>query len=205
VRPVEAAREVIGGADVPLTVDANGAYSWPEHEVNLRALDETRLLYLEQPLAPDELLGHVRLTRELRNPICLDETLRDAAAAAQVAELEGPRVWNIKVHRVGGLSEVCRIWRIAQQFGATLWAGTMPESGIGSQAALAAGSLPGFSYPSDLEPSTRWFGAGGDVIQLTMKPDGTMPVPQVSIEAQLDRERFQSCSELIGSWSVPVS
>ncbi|HET6797088.1 MAG TPA: o-succinylbenzoate synthase [Gemmatimonadales bacterium] len=205
VQPVEAAREVIAGTDVPLTVDANGAYSWPEHEANLRALDETSLLYVEQPLAPDELLGHVRLTHELRNPICLDETLRDAGAAAQIVELEGPRVWNIKVHRVGGLSEVCRIWHLAQHFGATLWAGTMPESGIGSQAALAAASLPGFTYPSDLEPSTRWFGAGGDVIPLTMMPDGTMPVPQVSIEGQLDRDRFQSCSELIGSWSVPVS
>jgi O-succinylbenzoate synthase len=204
LEPVKAAREVLSGGDVPLTLDANGAYSWPEHETSLRALDETTLLYFEQPLAPDELVGHVRLARELRNPVCLDETLRDAGAAAQIAELEGPRVWNIKVHRVGGLSEVCRIWHIAQSFGASLWAGTMPESGIGSQAALAAASLPGFVFPSDLEPSARWFGLHGDVIQLTMSQDGSMEVPRVSIEAQLDRNRFDGCSELLGSWPAAV-
>ena len=98
----------------------------------------------------------------------MDETLRDARAARQIAELGGPLVWNVKVHRVGGLSEVCRIVRIARECGAKLWAGTMPESGLGSQAALAAAAMPGFVYPSDLEPSARWFGRNVDVIKLTM-------------------------------------
>jgi o-succinylbenzoate synthase len=198
--PVEAAREVLAGTNVPLTLDANGAYSWPKHEASLRALDQAELLYFEQPLAPEEVLGHVRLSHQLQNPICLDETLRDAGVAADLVELDGPRVWNVKVHRVGGLSEVCRIYRVATEHGAMLWAGTMPESGIGSQAALAAAALPGFVYPSDLEPSVRWFGHEGDVIQLNMGGDGLMPVPQVSIEQQLDLERFHACTELIGSW-----
>jgi len=159
------------------------------------------LLYFEQPLAPEELLGHVRLTRELRTPICVDETLRDASAAAQIVELHGPRVWNVKVHRVGGLSEACRIYRIAQKSGAKLWAGTMPESGIGSQAAVAVAALPGFAYPSDLEPSTRWFGHNGDVIQLPMSDDGLMTVPTTSVGALLNRERFEACSRLLQSFS----
>jgi o-succinylbenzoate synthase len=194
---VRAASEVMAGSGLPLTVDANGAYSWPDHETNLRAIDRAELLYFEQPLAPDELLGHVQLTRELRAPICVDETLRDARAAAQLVELGGPRVWNIKVHRVGGLSEVCRIYRIAQGFGARLWAGTMPESGLGSQSALAAASLPDFAYPSDLEPSTRWFGQESDVIALTMDGEGRMPVPETSIAVLLDQERFQRASHLL--------
>jgi O-succinylbenzoate synthase len=94
-------------------------------------------------------------------------------------------VWNIKVHRVGGLSEVLRIYSIARRYGAILWAGTMPESGIGSQAALAAASLPLFGYPSDLEPSERWFGAGKDTIELEMTGEGMMEVPKVSIKQQL--------------------
>ena len=198
---VEAASDAMAGSGLPLTVDANGAYAWPEHETNLRAIDRTDLLYFEQPLAPGELLGHVRLTRELRTPICVDETLRDASAAAQIVELHGPRVWNVKVHRVGGLSEVCRIYRIAQKSGAKLWAGTMPESGIGSQAAVAVAALPGFAYPSDLEPSTRWFGHNGDVIQLPMSDDGLMTVPTTSVGALLDRERFEACSRLLQSFS----
>jgi O-succinylbenzoate synthase len=139
----------------------------------------------------------VRLGEVLHTPICVDETLRDARAARQLAELHGPRIWNVKVHRVGGLGEVCRVWRIAADYGATLWAGTMPESGIGSQAALAAAALPRFDYPSDLEPSTRWFGRNADVVKLVMGPDGRMAVPDVSIARLLDRDRFRRATTLV--------
>ncbi|HEV8177549.1 MAG TPA: enolase C-terminal domain-like protein, partial [Gemmatimonadales bacterium] len=91
VGPVEAVRQAMAGSGLPLTVDANGGYEWPEHESNLRGLDEAGLLYIEQPLAPDELLGHVRLGHSLRTPVCLDETLHGARAARQVVALDGPK------------------------------------------------------------------------------------------------------------------
>ena len=195
--PVRVAREVLRGTGLPLTVDANGGYRWPEHEPNLRALDDQELLYIEQPLAPGELVGHAELSHTLSTPICLDETLHDASAARQTMALEGPRIWNLKVHRVGGLSEALRIWQVAGEYGAALWAGTMPESGIGSQAALAAAALPRFIYPSDLEPSERWFGPAGDVVELTMGSDGLMPVPGRSIAELLDRRRFDATAERV--------
>ena len=52
-------------------------------------------------------------------------------------------------------------------------------------AALAAASLPLFTYPSDLEPSERWFGPGKDTIELTMNRAGLMQVPQESIAAMV--------------------
>ena len=190
--PVRAARAGLEGSDIPLTVDANGAYDWPRDEAALRALDDAGLLYIEQPLAPDELLGHVQLATTLQTPICLDETLRDARAARQIVTLSGDRtVWNIKVHRIGGLSEMCRVYRVAREAGIKVWAGTMPESGIGSQAPLAAAALPGFVYPSDLEPSARWFGRNGDVIKLAMGRDGRMAVPNQSCGRLLDAARFR--------------
>ncbi len=192
--PVAAAVSVMAGSGVPLTVDANGAYEWPEHEASLRSLDEAGLLYIEQPLPPDELVGHARLSRTLTTPVCLDETLRDARAARQIVDLDGPKVWNLKVHRIGGLTETCRVYRIAREAGVALWAGTMPESGLGSQAAIAAAGLPGFIYPSDVEPSARWFGPGADVVELTMSPEGWMAVPRRSITELLDLERFRAVS-----------
>jgi O-succinylbenzoate synthase len=197
--PVEAARPAMEGSKLPLTVDANGGYEWPEHETNLRGLDQAGLLYIEQPLAPDELVGHATLATDLHTPICLDETLKNATAARQIIELGGPKVWNIKVHRMGGLTEVTRVYAMARHYDAKLWAGTMPESGIGSQAALAAASLPGFVYPSDLEPSTRWFGRNADVIKLAMSNEGRMEVPSSSIDGLLDHDRFRSASRLIVS------
>jgi O-succinylbenzoate synthase len=95
---------------------------------------------------------------------------------------------------MGGLTEVCRVVRIAREAGVRLWAGTMPESGLGSQAALAAAALPGFVYPSDVEPSTRWFPPGTDVIELRMAADGTMEVPRTSIAGRLDETLFRRVS-----------
>jgi len=195
---VRAARVAMANVDLPLTVDANGAYAWPAHEPNLRALDDAGLLYIEQPLAPDELVAHAALSRALRTPLCLDETLKSAAVARQVMDLEGPRVWNIKVHRMGGLAEVCRVHELAAQYRAEPWAGTMPESGIGSQAAIAAAALPLCVYPSDLEPSARWYGRDVDVIKLTMGKDGCMAVPGVSVARLLDQGRFRAASRLLG-------
>ncbi len=196
---VAAARAGMAGTDLPLTVDANGAYEWPRDEAALRALDDAGLLYIEQPLAPDELVGHVRLGQTLRTPLCLDETLRDARAARQIMALGGPKIWNIKVHRVGGLSEVCRIYRLAEEYGAELWAGTMPESGIGSQAVLAVASLPRCVYPSDLEPSARWYGRNSDVIKLAMGKEGRMAVPQQACGRLLDPVRFRVAARLVYS------
>jgi O-succinylbenzoate synthase len=194
VDAVRAARAGMTGHDVPLTVDANGAYAWPDDRDALHALDDAGLLYIEQPLAPDELLGHAALARALSTPICLDETLRGAAVARQVVELGGPLVWNLKVHRMGGLAETLRVYRIAAAAGARLWVGTMPETGIGSQAPLAVASLPRCLYPSDLEPSARWFGRNVDVVKLTMGRDGRMAVPAQPIARLLDVGRFRSAA-----------
>ena len=196
---VGAARAGMAGSDLPLTVDANGAYHWPRDERELRALDDAGLLYIEQPLEPDDLVGHARLGHALRTPVCLDETLKSAGHAEQVVALDGPRVWNIKVHRVGGLTEVCRIYEVAARWGAQLWAGTMPESGIGSQAALAVAALPLCVYPSDLEPSDRWYGRNADVIKLTMGRDGRMSVPGVSARRLLDDGRFRAATHPVGA------
>ena len=198
-RAVAAAREAMAGVDLPLTVDANGAYEWPRHETELHRLDDAGLLYIEQPLAPDELVGHVTLAHALKTPVCLEETLKSASLARQVVALGGPKVWNIKVHRVGGLTEVCRIYQIAAQYGAELWAGTMPESGIGSQAPLAVAALPLCVYPSDLEPSARWYGRNNDVIKLTMGKDGRMAVPDQSAARLLDRGRFEGATRHLAS------
>jgi hypothetical protein len=56
----------------------------------------------------------------------------------------------------------------------------MPETGLGAQTMLALGCHRGFSFPSDLEPSDRWYEAGIDLVELEMAPDGTMAVPDVS-------------------------
>ena len=83
------------------------------------------------------------------------------AAARQLVELDGPQVWNLKVHRVGGLdggvphrtgSRVRRRVALGRDD-----AGVRPRL---PGRARRRERCPGFVYPSDVEPSARWFGPG---------------------------------------------
>jgi O-succinylbenzoate synthase len=181
VEPIRATQDVLSdmGSDIPLTVDANGAYDFERDRSALRRLDELGLLYLEQPLRGDALWDLCTLSDELETPVCLDESLESDTVARQVIEMGGPDVWNVKIQRVGGLEEACRIYARAVRSGIRLWAGTMPETGLGAIAMLALGCHAGFVYPSDLEPSGRWYPPHTDLIELGMSADGTMVVPTV--------------------------
>ncbi len=187
VEAVRAARDVMGGAypEVPLTVDANGAYDLGTHRDALRALDALGLLYVEQPLPGDRWWELAELGRRSATPVCLDETLTSAAVGRQVLAMDGPTVWNVKIQRVGGLAEACRLYALAGEAGVRLWAGTMPETGLGAQATLALACHAGFVYPSDLEPSDRWYVPGADLVPLEMAADGTMPVPAERLRLEL--------------------
>lgn len=179
IKPITEARDVLDrmGVSLPLTVDANGAYDLQAHRGALARLDDTGLLYVEQPLAGDALWEICELARSFRTPLCLDESLTSERVARQVVAMGGPGVWNLKVQRVGGLEQACRIYAVAARAGVRIWGGTMPESGWGAQTMLALACHRGFVYPSDLEPSDRWYEEGTDLVELTMAENGSMRVP----------------------------
>ena len=177
--PVLAARRVLQseGAKVPMWVDANGAYDRAGHKEDLAALDDLGLLFIEQPFPEEALWDATVQNHESPTPVCLDESLVSDDVARQVVEMDGPLIWNLKVQRLGGLEETCRVYARGVAAGAKLWVGTMPETGIGAQAALAVAAHPGCVYPTDLEPSDRWYDPGTDLVNLTMSGSGRMCVP----------------------------
>lgn len=178
VEAVRAVREMAReqGRKIRLWADANGAYSREKDMAALQALDKEGLVLLEQPLAPEDVLGTIKLAHEIVTPVCLDESLADDRAAQLFLESDGPKVWNLKVQRVGGLWESCRIYKRAVEAGVKLWGGTMPETGVGAHAIICLGAFPGFTYPTDVAPSTRWFQAGTDLIEVHMDGQGRVSV-----------------------------
>ena len=163
------------GEQVRIWADANGAYSREDDFEALQALDREHLVMLEQPLPPDDVLGMIRLAHELMTPICLDESLTDDRAGQLFLESDGPRVWNVKVQRVGGLWESVKIYKRAVDGDVRLWAGSMPETGVGLHAVLCLAAFKGFVYPSDAEPSARWYAPGSDLVEWRMD-DGKIGV-----------------------------
>src|SRR5690242_6023139 len=98
VEPVRAVRERFGD-DVLLQVDANTAYTVGQAPL-LAALDPFGLLLIEQPLDEEDVLGHVELARRVRTPICLDESIVSARAAADAIRLGACSIINVKPGRV---------------------------------------------------------------------------------------------------------
>lgn len=199
VAPVRAVRHAARemGQKVRVWADANGAYSREDDFEALQALDQERLVMIEQPLPPEDVLGMLRLGHELETPICLDESLSDDHAARLFVERDGPKVWNIKVQRVGGLWESVKIYKRALESGVRLWAGSMPETGVGLHAVLCLAAFQGFAYPSDAEPSARWYPPGTDLIEWRME-DGRIAVSDAPGLATLRvKDRLEQIGKLV--------
>jgi O-succinylbenzoate synthase len=143
--------------DVLLMADANSAYNLhnPEHVAALRALDQLDLMMIEQPLGDDDIVDHARLQAQLRTPICLDESIHSVDDARKALALQSCRIINIKVSRLGGLSEARRVHDLCLAAGIPVWCGGMHEFGIGRAANVAICSLPGFTIPGDVSGSDK--------------------------------------------------
>jgi hypothetical protein len=60
--------------------------------------------------------------------------------------------------------------------GVPVWMGTMPELGIGSAQALVLAAHPTFRFPTDVEPSERWY--HDDILEPALSlHDGCLCVP----------------------------
>ena len=190
VRYVEAIRSEIG-ADVPLSVDANASYTLADIEL-LRTLDAYGLTMIEQPLAQDDLVRHAVLQEQLSTPVCLDESITGPDRAEDMVRLRSGRVVNVKPGRVGGLSAAISVHNVCRKGRLNAWVGGMLETGIGRAYNVALASLPGFTLPGDLSPSSRYWAC--DIVQpeWTMSPDGFVEVPldRAGLGVEIDRDRI---------------
>jgi O-succinylbenzoate synthase len=142
--------------DVPLQVDANSAYTLADLTM-LAALDEFGLILIEQPLAHDDIIDHIRVQKALETPVCLDESIHSADDARKALDLSACRVINIKVSRLGGLLEARKVHDLCLARGVPVWCGGMHEFGIGRAANVAIASLPGFTLPGDISGSDKYY------------------------------------------------
>jgi O-succinylbenzoate synthase len=173
VEPVRAVRERFGD-DLLLQVDANAAYTLVDAP-HLARLDEFGLLLVEQPLADDDLRQHATLSRLMETPVCLDESVTSATAAADAIALGACRIINIKPGRVGGYLEARRIHDLCRAHGVAVWCGGMLETGIGRAANVALAGLPGFTLPGDTSASDRYYST--DLTDPFVLEDGHVAVP----------------------------
>jgi O-succinylbenzoate synthase len=167
IEPVTAVRARFPA--VSLMVDANAAYTIADAAV-FRELDTCGLMMIEQPLAREAHDEAAELQQQLSTPLCADESAESMESLESLIAREAARIINIKVQRVGGLSEARHMLNRATAAGLECWLGTMPELGVGSGQGLHLATLDGFTYPTDIEASARWY--VDDVVEPAIELDG---------------------------------
>ena len=162
--------------EILLQVDANSAYSLEDVKI-FKEMDNYNLLLIEQPLGYEDIYDHSKLQRELKTPICLDESIHSLDDTRAAIELDSCRVINIKPGRVGGFTESKLIHDYCSSQKIPVWCGGMLESGIGRAGNVALASLPNFTLPGDISASKRYYKE--DIVgpEFLVNPDGTMDVP----------------------------
>lgn len=162
--------------DIQLMADANSAYRL-EDLPQLKKLDEFQLLMIEQPLASDDIVDHAVIQKELTTPICLDESIHSYEDARKALQLGSCQIINIKIGRVGGLTESKRIHDLCKEQGVPVWCGGMLEAGVGRAHNVALTTLSNFTLPGDTAASSRYWEQDIITPEVIVK-DGVIQVPE---------------------------
>jgi O-succinylbenzoate synthase len=188
---VRAVREALG-PDAHIMADANSAYTLDDTPL-FKQIDEFGLIMIEQPLAPDDLLRHAKLQAQMRTPLCLDESITSVDRAEDMIALGSGRIINIKPGRVGGFTQSIAIHDLCRKNNVPVWCGGMLESGIGRAHNVALASLPNFTLPGDLSPSSRYWERDIVTPEWTMGADGMVAVPldRPGIGVTVDMDRVE--------------
>lgn len=158
---------------LPIHVDCNSAYTLADASMLLQ-LDEFDLAMIEQPLMSDDLIDHAELQKQMRTPICLDESITSADKARKAARIGACGWVNIKPGRVGGLTNALQIHDECARAGIPCWVGGMLESSVGGHHCLALATLPNMRYPSDIFPTSRFYAEDVSVPEMTLSGAGRM-------------------------------
>lgn len=177
--------------EVSLQVDANSAYSLDSVK-SLYPMDSLDLLLIEQPLAEDDLWDHRQLQRQMKTPICLDESIRSRRHARQAIDMNACKIINIKPGRVGGLTEAIKIHDYCLSKNIPVWCGGMLETGVGRSSNLALASLPGFTMPGDISASDRYYEKDITKERFNLNSDSTINVPEgVGLGVEIDQKALK--------------
>lgn len=192
---VRAARRA-AGQETTLLVDAGGSY--PFWKLRLKdALERARMLanygvyWFEEPLAPDDVEGYIRLTELSPVKIAHGEVLTRRQSFLPYLRSRGMDIVQPDATKVGGLSEMRRIAWMAEEYGIELVPhGWNTAVGVAADIHLVA-ALAGRSFVE--------FNVGNVLVEGVASPhfhlddDGCLPVPTgAGLGIELDTDKLRN-------------
>jgi O-succinylbenzoate synthase len=139
---------------LPVHIDCEGALRLDHMEMLCR-LDDFSLTMIEQPLPPDDLVGHAMVQEAVRTPLCLDEAVNTPEQADMALELKSCKWVKIDPGRVGGLTRALAISKKCEEGSVPCWVGMPLLSALGERTYLSLATRPNFTYPADHLPATQ--------------------------------------------------
>ena len=162
-RAVRAVREAF--PNLTITLDANQSFT--ENDIDeLRDLGECDVEWIEEPLdprripatAPHDIFARLdKLQRSIKTPICLDESIRNAADLKRALNHSALACYALKIGKFGGVEPSLQFARMAQQRGMRVWIGGMYDTGIARRLGAAFGTLPAIRDVGDIGATSRYF------------------------------------------------
>ena len=113
LRRVAAVREAL--PNVPLMVDANQQWTRTTAHRMIRALDEFRLTWVEEPLDTHDVEGLARLTSTFDSPVATGEMLSSVREHEQLINAGAVDFLQPDAPRVGGISEYLKLVALAER------------------------------------------------------------------------------------------
>jgi O-succinylbenzoate synthase len=175
--------------DIRLMGDANSAYTLKDIDL-FKRMDAFDLMMFEQPLAYDDIVDHAKLQREIKTPICLDESIKSSEDARKAIELGSCRIINVKLGRVGGHAQAKKVEEVCRENDIPVWCGGMLETGIGRAHNIAMSTLEGFTLPGDVSASKRYWHEDITEPAIDITNKGTIIAPEkpgIGFEVKRDR------------------
>jgi muconate cycloisomerase len=195
VKPIEteiktalAVREALG-AKTPLCADANCGLTLAAARRYVEKTRPAKLMFVEQPLAHNDLAGLKALTKGLRMPVGIDEGIH-AIADIEASARNGAGGVSLKLIKLGGISAALEAGKLCKKLGLSInIAAKIAESSIASAAAthLACAvpsvdwgvSLTHFYLADDIVK--RPLPLGGGVVSLPAAPGLGVDVDEAAV------------------------
>ena len=142
--------------DIMFFADANGGFSKDSFD-QLTVFDAIGFSLIEQPFNEQEWELHAQAKKQMKTPICLDESIKSFHDVERMIEMKAADIIVLKMGRLGGWHETLKIVDFCRRNGIGMWVGGMIEFGVSKAHNLALASLPDIVLPGDFSDSRHFW------------------------------------------------